>query len=189
MNIFDIAKTAGGAILTTLFPAAAPVIGLVNSFLDDDDKIPMNATGEQVQGALGKLPPEKYAEIASKKIDLQIADSNNFVKVQGHLAESDSKGSSTRPKIALIFAWQIVITCNVVCGAVAYSIAMGDKSVVEVLNQVWPIMLAFIGPMTTVIYQYFGKRTQEKKERLHAAMGTQPVQGVLSSLISNFSKK
>ena len=171
MDLGNILKKAGSAVISSVVPGGGLIVDLINEFLPSDNKLPKTATGAEAQAAIDGLTPELRLQLMTRELDVDIAEVNAWSNVQESLAKADESGKSTRPRIALMFARQIVFTCNVVSFAVAYSIVTGDKSVIEVINQIWPIMLAFIGPMITVIYQYYGKRTKEKVERYNLAMG------------------
>lgn len=188
-SIKDLAIKAGTSVLTTLFPPAAELIPIVNGFLDDDDKLPESATGEQVTNALSKLSPEQMAMIESKKIDLQITESNNWAAVSKELSKADATGSTTRPKIALMFAWQVVIISNGLIFAVVYSAITKDQTVIKAVTDSWQMILALLGPMIAVIYQYFGKRTQEKNARISAATGQDVQMGILGSIAKKIITK
>ena len=188
MNLGDILKKAGSAVISSVVPGGGLIIDLVNGFLDDDDKLPNTATGDQIKNAVDKLPPESRAVLMNKQLDVEINESNNWAAVQGHLAQADASGNTTRPKIALMFAWQIIITCNALLFAVVYSSVSKDSTVIDSITDSWQMVSALVVPMIAVIYQYFGKRTQEKKDRLHAATGQPPIQGVISTLVGKLSK-
>lgn len=187
-SIKDLAIKAGAGILTAVFPPAAALIPVVNQFLDDDDKLPQDATGDQVTQALGKLTPEQMVQIESKRIDLQITESNNWAKVQDSLAKADSTGNSTRPQIALMMAWMVVAQVITVCACILYSSFAKDDTALKVLAQYWEMLTASMGVPTLVLLQYFGKRTKEKVERYKQSMGNGN-QGLMQTIVGKLVSK
>lgn len=184
-SIKDLAIKAGAGVLTAIFPPAAALIPVVNQFLDEDEKLPDNATGDQVSGALARLTPEQLASVESKKIDLQITESNNWASVAKSLAEADHVGKSTRPQISMMMAWLVVVQVVGVVFCLGYSVVTKDKEVIIALSDSWEMLLATMGLPSILLRQYFGIRTQEKNARLSAAVGQEVNGGLLTALVKS----
>jgi DNA-binding protein len=180
MKLFDILKKAGSIALRTIVPISGPIIDTVNAFLPGDKKLPLDATGEQVNRAVDTLSPEQQAQLLSKEYDVEIAEITSWTQIQSSLAEADKAGASTRPDIAKMMAW-------VVCYAEIIAISMWGYAVIK--NQVslensWPLIVAILATPTALLRAYFGMRSKEKKSRYNAAIG-QPAQ---SNIITDVLK-
>lgn len=181
MKIKDILK-ASASIAGTLNPALGAVIGVVNTFLPDDKKIPVSSTGNDVTTALDNLPPNVRQEIMAKEIDLEMARVESWADIQKVHAESDSSGNSTRPQIAMMMAWAVLLSIMPIAWAVSYAILTSDDPL-ESASKNYLLVLGLIATPTVLLRSYFGMRTNEKKARYAASVGqTVNPAGVLSSL-------
>lgn len=63
MDLGNILKKVGGAIISTVVPGGSAIIGLINGFLPEDKKLPDNATGAQAQSAIATLSSVDQAQI------------------------------------------------------------------------------------------------------------------------------
>lgn len=187
MNIADIIKTAGTAAVTAAFPPAAALIPVINAFLGDDDKLPDNATGHQVDDALARLRPEDRATILQLQLQADIEDSRSWAAVQDALSRADAAGASTRPRIAMMMAWLVVLQVFTLC--IALAVAVGESSdPLQVLTDMWPLILTAMGTPVWLLRSYFGLRTREKENRYRVATGNAPQAGMADVLRSVFSK-
>jgi len=180
MNFGSILKKVGTSIIKNVIPGGEFAIDMVNKFLSEDKKLPPNATGEQVSQAIQLLPPEIQAQILSKEYDVQIAEINAWERIQGHLADADRAGSSTRPKISLMFAHVVSFVMIAFSSALVIQVYMGKAKIEEA----WPLALALIAPAVELLRYYFGKRSNEKEERYHVATGVPAKAGIMENIVN-----
>jgi len=182
MNLLKILGTVGSGIISIMVPGGAAIVAGINAFLPDDKKLPENATGSQVQDSISNLPPEKQAEILAKEYDVEIAKIESWATIQGHLSKADATGASTRPTIAMMMAWLVVLQVITVCILMISSVLMVNNELLSTIKEFWPMLLASMGTPILLLRSYFGMRTEEKKHRVHAATGVAPIAGLISSL-------
>lgn len=182
MNLLKILGTVGSGIISTMVPGGAAIVAGINAFLPDDKKLPENATGTEVQDAVSTLPPEKRAEILAKEYDVEIAKIESWATIQGHLSKADQSGASTRPTIAIMMAWLVVLQVITVCIIMLCSAAFANNEILATIKEFWPMLLASMGTPILLLRSYFGMRTEEKKHRVHAATGIAPIAGLISNL-------
>jgi hypothetical protein len=190
MKLWDILKTVGTGVITSVTGGAAPlVLGAINAVLPDDAKLPEGATGQQAQDALASIPAEARAKLMDKEFDVQITqikESNSTVRM---MLESDAASPhTTRPKIAMqsfqVIAFSIITTTALW----AYAVLAGDVEMVTAIMDGWVFIVGVNGTLATLLLAYFGVLKQEHKQKLNAA-GGHPSGGVLSSLISSITRK
>ncbi len=106
MDFLTFLGSAGAGILNTVCPGmGTAAAGMVNQFLDDEDKIdPGTATASDITTAMSKLPAAEQALMYSYKVDLEksvisadVAESTNYYNNQKILAELEQNGSNVRP--------------------------------------------------------------------------------------------
>ena len=193
MDLSAIASAAGGAILNTILPGSGTIAAkVINGFLSDDEKVnPETVTGTELKAKIEKLPPEAQTAIHLKMMDAQINETNKFVQLQTMLNETDAKGASHRPFIALMMAWLVVVITAVFAAGLLW---LGYQT-----NQMpsWEQILPLLALPTWVVQRYFGKRSQEKQLRTQlAAYSVDPThsplpqlaQGVVSTVLSAIKK-
>lgn len=183
MDIGTILTKVGGAVIKDVVPGGALLVDVVNSFLPDDRKLPEDTTGEQVRQAVKTLPPDRRAELLSKKVDVELAQINSWTQIQATLAEADRAGASTRPFIAKMMAWCVVYAIVIFISMWGVMLWAGDADKLKALADAWPLMLAVLGTPTALLRSYFGARTREKKSRYAAAVGQPPQPNPLADII------
>lgn len=183
MNLGDIFKKVGGAILRDVVPGGGLILDVVNEFLPEDEKLKANATGTEIQNAIASLPPEQQAQIIAKEFDVQIEEVRSWATIQGSLAEADAKGASTRPSIAMMMAWVVTLAALIVIASWAVAIHTDDSETVKALSDSWPFILSVLGTPAALLRAYFGMRTEEKKARYNMANG-HPTMGILGAIAS-----
>lgn len=171
MDLGNILKKAGSAVISSVVPGGGLIVDLINEFLPDNKKLPGTATGTDAQNAIDGLTPELRLKLLTRQLDVEIAETNAWASVQSSLAEADASGNSTRPKIALMMAWLVVLQVTVVAISIGYAALSEQNSTIAVLSESWQMFTASMGIPTAVLLQYFGKRTKEKLERYNLAMG------------------
>ena len=181
MKLGDILKTVGtGLIATYAGPAAPLIIGGINNFLSDDDKLPENATVEQANTAISKLTPEQQASVLEKEYDVKIEAYNTLqVMLQ---ANAQSK-HTTRPKIAYQ-SFQVIAFVNIVAISLwAWAVINSDNPLASI-NDSWAFIGTLTGTLTTLLYAYFGILRDESKDKMNSAQGhkVDPVSGLIGKL-------
>lgn len=184
MNVFDIFKRVGGAVLSSVVPGYGAVVSVVNEFLPDGKKISGTSTGTEIEKAIESLPPDKQAELLSKQIDVEIVEIKEHSNVMAILADADKAGASTRPKAAMIAIWFFAIFGGLFALVVCWAIIWAKPETLKNLKDLWPLVLSILGPPIGLLERYFGKRTKEKQARYAGAFGSPLQGGVLSALIS-----
>jgi hypothetical protein len=188
MNIWDIVKTVGAGIISTV-PGGPLVLGAVNALLPVDQQLPETATGEQIGNAVSKLPPEAQAELISKEFEVDITHIKESHSTIRAMLESDAKNPhSTRPYIAKhsfhVIAFAVVVAVSIW----GYGVWTKDSTLVKAVVDGWPFILAVIGPFVILLRAYFGVLKHEHKNRLDAAGGKSSPQG-LAGIISAVMKR
>jgi len=187
MKISAILK-AGAALASTFYPPLAGVIPIVNAFLPNDQQINESSTGLEVQAAIKTLPPGQQEMILSAEIDLKKTEVIEHTKVIEALADADSTGNSTRPKIAEDCSKTVNFVVILIVSMWAYSVLGKDAGLLKTIQDSWQMILAIIVPLLTIIRAYFGMRTDEKNTRQHTANGmSAPLKG-FAKIISAIRK-
>jgi len=185
----DIVKTVGSGILAAV-PGGPLVLGAVNAFLPDDEKLPDTATANQVNSAMARLTPDQQAQIMTKEFEVditQIKESYSTVRV---MLESDAKNPhSTRPYIVKHSFHLVAIISLIVIIMWAYGVGTDNDVLVTAVMDGWPFVVAIISPFVVLLKAYFGILKQEHKNKLQAAGGItpEPIKGI-AGIISNFLK-
>lgn len=185
MNIGSVLRKVGGSILKNAVPGGGLLIDLVNGFLPEDKKLDTGATGEQALNAIEALPPEQKASLLEKELDVEIEEIRSWASIQDSLAKADAVGASTRPRIAMMMAWVVVVLAVVFVVVWGNAVVTKDGATLTVLSNSWELMLTVLATPTALLRAYFGMRTSEKKARYQLAAGQSP-QSVLSSIKSMF---
>lgn len=189
MKLWDVVKSVGSGIVREVVPGGGILVDAVNEFLPDDKKLPSNATGKDIDDAVGSLPAEQRARIYEKEFDVdltQIRQSNETVRA---MLEADTKNPhTTRPYIAKgsfhVVAFAVVATVS----AWAYGVVTGDSDLVKSVTGGWQFILSVIGPLVTLLWAYFGVLKNEQKNRLDAARGSSTPGGI-AGILSNIIKR
>lgn len=188
MKLWDIVKKVGAGIISTAVPGGPLIVGAINEFMPDDQKLPQNATGEQALSAMNNLTPEQFAQLANKEFDVQITqikESNESLRAM--LTADAATPHTTRPYIAKHSFHVIAFTIVAVISLWCYGVFLKDKTIVETIVNGWPFLLAAIGPLVVLLHAYFGVLKQEHKNKLDAAGRgkTQPtgLNGLLATLM------
>lgn len=190
MKILDIAKTIGTIALNVAAPGIAPVvIGAINEFLPDDEKLKENATGTQIQQTISSLPPDIKAKIIEKEFDVEITQIKESYETVRMMLESDAKNPhTTRPYVAKNSFKVVAFTIITTVSAWSFAVLSENETMVDAVMDGWPFILAVIGPLVTLLYAYFGVLKKEQKNRLDAANGsTSP--GGLTEIISTILRR
>lgn len=185
MKVFDILKTVGTGLISTMVPGGPLIVGAINAALPADKQLPADTTGVQAMNAIAGLPTADQALILERQFDVditQIKESHSTVRAMLD-AESQSK-HTTRPYIAKgafhVVAFAIVVAISIW----AVGVLRGDDNIVSTVVDGWPFVLSVIGPLIGLLWAYFGILKTEHKNRLDAANGLPGVGGWLSRLFA-----
>jgi hypothetical protein len=148
------------SVAASFIPGGPAVVGLLNSVLPEDKKLPSAATGQQIMDAHSSLTSDQRSSLAEKKIDLKIAQEEGWTERYKAMTAAD--GHSTRPKIALEVA-RAFLVCYILIGA-AMAWAIFEEMVS--LESMWPTLLAFLGIPLGILNKYFGELRKEQSNRL-----------------------
>ena len=185
MKLKDILFQAGASVIKSVVPGGGVVLDLINNLLPNDKKLGQETTGEEAMAAIESLPPEQKASLMEKQLDVEIAEINNWSKIQASLASADIAGSSTRPEIALMMAKVVSFTIILFVSILAVAILQKQAGMIINMSELWPLMLAILGLPIGLLRSYFGMRTKEKKSRYQAASGAmgQPQPNIFTDIV------
>lgn len=176
MKIKDILKGAA-TVAGTLNPALGAVIGVVNTFLPEEEKLPETATGSDVEAKVNQLPPEQRASIFEKEIDLKIAQEEGWTARYEAMCKGD--GQSTRPWIAKQMTR--VLSFEIMAFTV-WAFMYPDQMNNPVL---WTVFGTLTGVPATILLNYFGNLRKEQGQRMSAMTGQQPL-GMIGNILKGF---
>lgn len=173
MNLWDIVKTVGSGLVSTMVPGGALIVGAVNAMLPDDQKLPEHATGIQVQTAVASMSSEDQASIMIQQFDVKKTDIKERHASNRAMLEAEAiSPHTTRPYIAKHAFHVIAIVVLVVVGFWGYGIYKSpEEDIVLQVTSGWPFILSVIGPFVILLHAYFGVLKQEQRQKLEAANG------------------
>lgn len=180
MNLGDILKTVGAGLIENFLPGGSAII---NAFLPDDKKLPVNATGEQAQSAIDELSPELRASVLEKEYDVTIEEIRGFTDRFKAMATVDATGNTTRPQIALMMAQVVCFTIVVTVSMWAYAVITKNDLMISTINDSWMLIGAIIATPTALLRSYFAMRTKEKQQKYEAATGVSAPVSLLARLL------
>ncbi len=186
MKLGLILNDLAGDLIETL-PYSGAILAVVNAILPKNLEINGRESGKEVLRRIESLDPKEQTALLSKKIDLQIVESNNFATNLKTLAEVDMTGNSTRPAIAKMQSQVLCFSIVVMVLMFAYSVYIEGEGALEVLMSNWAFVVALLSIPAGIINIYFGMRTSEKKTRYNQAGGGK-LQGTLGSIIASIKK-
>jgi hypothetical protein len=177
-----------GSLVGDFVPYVGPAVKAINSFMPDGEKLPENATKDEMQAAVDSLPPEQKAALMEKKVELEIVKEKEWSKVVDSLAKADATGNTTRPWIAKLMAG--VVAFAVVAFVIMWGVAVGGNKteMIKAISDSWPMIVAILGTPTVLLRAYFGLRTEEKKARYAQSAGQPHISGIAGMIGSLFKK-
>lgn len=179
MKLWDILKSVGSAAVKTMVPGGGVIIDVVNEFLPDDKKLPSNATGEQLQGAVDSLPPEQRAQLMEREFDVEI---ERYETLQKMIAADATAKHTTRPYIAKHSFHLLAIVTLVISGLFAWGVYEKDDTLVKAVTDGWPFVLSLVAPFVTLLHAYFGILRKERESKLAAMNGKDSQSGLVKLL-------
>ncbi len=196
-SVWEVVKTVGAGVISSVVPGGGAVIDVINMFLDDDKKLPATATGQQALDAIDSLPPEAQVQVLNKQLDVKLESiKQSHDSLRAMLAANANSTHTTRPWIA---KWSFVFTAIfsgvvgliVVC-AYAYAVYKRDAALVAAVVDGWPFVLAVMGAVTgtfsILLRAYFGLLSKEHDAKVGAATGTfKP--NAIASIMGALAKK
>lgn len=187
MNLLKVLGKVGASVLADVVPGGNTILNVVNGFLDDEDKLPTNATGTDIQNAVSKLPPNTQAELMSKEFDVEIVAIKEHTNVIKALGDVDATGNSTRPFIALLMAWVVALAITGIIFMLGVAIWGKDHATIKAIGECWPLITAMLAIPSGLLNSYFGKRTKEKQQKYQALSNSTPING-FADLIKAWKK-
>ena len=159
-DILDFLKPVASVAVSTLIPGGGLIVEAINQFLPDDEKLPANATGQQVIDAYDAMPPDLKVKLKELDVDVIRIKEEGFS--QRYIAAAQADGQSTRPKIALMLAVAFVfpyigIGCGILYAIIAKQVELADM---------WPTLVAYLGLPLGILRSYFGVLRDEQGNRL-----------------------
>jgi hypothetical protein len=174
-------------VVGAFVPGVAAAAKAVNVLLPEDKQLDLKAaTGQDVLSAYNGLDPHDR-EYAEEQFKLEMAEINASVDKLQAMVSAESPTANTRPKIAYMMAWTVVIA---VCGMMliwAIAVVMKDSAMLKELKDSWELMLVLLGTPTALLRAYFGMRTKEKQSRYAAATG-QPIAQAVGGIANIFKR-
>ncbi|TQV85204.1 hypothetical protein FKG94_03165 [Exilibacterium tricleocarpae] len=152
-------------------PVGAALLSIVNKYLPVTDALPATATGVDVESAIGGLTAGDRAKVYQQFAAVRIAESQNFTANVRAMAQVDMTGHSTRPLIALMMAWLVVVCALATVGGYVYAIVLADAVMAKSVADSWLFVGAVLATPTYLLRAYFGLRTTEKQSRYAASNG------------------
>ena len=196
-KLWDVIKTVGSGVISSVVPGGSVVIDVINSFLDDDKKLPATATGQQALDAIESLPPEQQAQVLNKQLDVKLESiKQSHDSLRAMLLSDSNMKRTTRPWIA---KWSFVFTAIfsgivglIVVSAYAYAVYKQDATLVAAVVDGWPFVLAVMGAVTgtfsLLLRAYFGLLSKEHDATVGAATGNF-TPSKLASILGALAKK
>jgi hypothetical protein len=190
MKLWDILKTVGTGVITSVTGGAAPlVLGAINAVLPDDAKLPEGATGQQAQDALASIPAEARAKLMDKEFDVQITQIKEQHSTARTMLETEAVSPhSTRPKIALGAFYVVSGISILVASGWFYAVVTSDSIMIKAITDGWPWLAAITLPFIGWLNRYFGILAKEQKQKLDAARNVPSPEGI-KSIVSSFLRK
>jgi hypothetical protein len=182
MDIKSILKTVGTAVLASN-PIGLAAIPIINALLPDNEKLPSNATGKDVEARIAQLTPDEQGRIYRAEIDLQIEQERGLTSRYEAMCKSD--GQQTRAKIVnKAMNCLIAITLMFMC-AIGYVYSTAGAKVAFSLEMAG-VFFTVSGTFAYVIRAYFGDLRTETESRHSAINGkslpSKGIAGVIQSI-------
>lgn len=188
MDIWNIAKTVGVGIVSTMVPGGAALVSAVNAFLPADQKLPETATGQDMDRAITTLSANAKAELLSKQYDVDIAHIHaNASATKAMLIAEASSPHTTRPYVIKHSFHLIALIALGIMFCFVWATIKGDPTVINVIIEAWPVVGVLVVPLIECIRRYFGILAKESADRQNAANGF-PLQSGLAALAQKFVK-
>lgn len=184
MKLLNILKQVGGGIIKSVIPGSG-ILGVVNSLLSSGNKLPNDATGDDVSRAIAHLPEGDRLKLLERKFDVKI---EKLRTLQAMLAADAITPHTTRPYIAKQ-SFHIVAFVTVVV-VIMWAVAVGTKNdtMIKAIMEGWPFILAVTAPLVVILQAYFGVLKSEQKNKLDASNGVSHAEG-LGAFIGNIFKR
>lgn len=170
-RVKDIIKSAGSALLSSVFPmkAVEAVVGSVNALLTVEEKLdPAKVTGVELSDKIYSFPEGVQTHILDLEFDLEHFALESDLEMQQVLADADMKGGSFRPIIALMMAGLLFV------GIVAYGFLLWEICRAAGRLPNWEELTIPFGIPFLIVVTYFGFLKKERKELLELILQRTP---------------
>lgn len=191
--LVDLGKGVAGGLISSN-PIGAGLIGIVNAFLGDNEKLDGTATATDILNKIDNLNSEdqrkvmeSFYSLQGKKVDLEETKENLFTE-RFKLMEITNRQSKVRPAIVILFSAITAIITLGLAGSVAWRWAMHGE--LPDANTSWAFFAILLYIPARVIFKYFDIRTKEKAAMLDGINGN-PVKlgGGFMSEVSSVMKE
>ncbi|SCY45192.1 hypothetical protein [Desulfoluna spongiiphila] len=175
MNLKSIITKVGSSLVREVVPGGGLFLDAVNAFLPDDKQLGKNATGNDIQTAVGALPPEQRAQLLSREYDVEIAEIETHGRTQEAMAKADIARASTRPQVAIMMAKVVAFAIITMVSIWAVAVLRNNTETLMVLANSSALVLTILGTPTLLLRSYFGMRTKEKTAGQEAGPARNPL--------------
>lgn len=169
-------------------PGGGILLEAVNAALPPDRQLPAHASGRDVESAISALPGPQQANLLDRQFDVQETQIRASADTLRAMLDAErASPHTTRPFIA---KWSFIVAAAISVVFVTvwgYAVLTKAESLVSAVTNGWPMILAVVGPMWSLLYAYFGVLRKEQGDRLSAASG-QPMHGIIASVIKGLRK-
>lgn len=179
MKLSKVLLDLGTSALSTINPiAGAGVKTLVNMFLDTDDQISDQTTGQDILNRINLLPEGDKQKLLSQNVELEIQLSqerinanDNSVAVAKLLSNNTtaneivSQAAKTVQRAITLYG--VLLLAIAVCQLIA--LVTGDDISIDRINAIkgvipsWETVATMLGVPTIIIYRFLGVQSQDNR--------------------------
>lgn len=184
MKLKDFLKEVGPAVLATVYPPAAPIIGAINMLIPEGGKpLLEKASGDDVLEAINTIEPNKRSILLEREIEYE----TEVIKQRAAAMNTAnaSQNENYQKTRAFIARWSFIVVAFVTVGITAVwgeAVYRGDGKAIQALSGSWPMILTLLGPFSLILKTYMGVLAAENRDRLNAANGKTAASGLVLAL-------
>lgn len=176
--------TIGTGLLSST-PLGLAALPIINAFLPDDKKLPVDATGDQAQAAVKSLPPIEQSKIELAEINLEVEQERGRTERYKAMCESD--GQETRAK-TVNKAMNALITLSLIFVCAISYVYIQEGAKVAFSYELAAVYGVVTSTFAYVVRAYFGDLRAETKSR-HATIDDKPrAESLISALLKRGGK-
>ena len=188
MNLSDVLKTVGSAVVRNTVPGGGILVDVVNAALPAAMRLAADATGQEIEATIKTLPADKQAEILSREFDVQIEHiKQGNESIRAAIRADANDPHTTRPYIAKQAFHVVAFVIVTVMLLWSYAVFASKHGMVLQITEGWPFVLAILGPLVTLLWAYFGVLREEHKSKMNASNGMSSL-GVLGTIAGLIKK-
>lgn len=187
MKLGKVLLDIGASALSTINPPiATAVMFLVNKFLDDDQQVTLESTGQDLMNRINLLPESTRQELLESDVTLQIQlsqermnNSDNNVALSKVLNNSKTAQTIVMQSANLVFTTIFVYGLILLLSTIAQAVALiwypeMEVERVKALKDViptWETIATMLTVPTIIIYRYFGAQSKDNRTLTNAING------------------